>query len=130
MVRRLSYAAGGMVCVTLAGVSAQAATPQNPQPAPADAKRYVVFGCVSRATPAANNSAAASPKFLITDARGDKPVAYRLDGDESTLTFHVGHTVEVSGPLSTAPSSTGGPNALVLKVNSLTYLSLTCKSTK
>ncbi len=131
MVRRLSYAAGAMVCATVVGVAAYAATPQNPPPASSDAKRYVVFGCISREM-MATNSAAASPKFFITDTRGDKPTVYRLDGDESTLILHVGHTVEISGPLSVPPAGATGPNAnaLVLRVNTLTYLSATCKSTK
>jgi len=130
MNKHLSYAIGALVCAASVEIWAQTPAPQNPQPAPATARRYVVIGCVSRVTPSAPSTAAAPPQFLITDNRGDTPVVYRLDGDANDLTFHVGHTVEVSGPLTVTPASGSNPGTLVLKVSALAYLTTTCKSPK
>lgn len=123
------YALCAMVCGAFVGIRAQVPVPSNPQPASANDRRYVVLGCVSRETPPAGSSAAAPPRFLITDIRGDKPVVYRLDGDTGELTFHVGHSVEVSGPLS-ASAAGANANALILKVSTLAYLAPTCKTSK
>jgi hypothetical protein len=105
------------------------------------ARKFVAIGCVSREAPGPATTArggsgnpgnpgnnVAAPRFLLTDTRGDKPTIYRLDGDEAELTFHVGHTVEVSGPLSAGPAGATGPNAnaLVMKIATLAYLSKTC----
>ena len=131
MNKHLSYAIGAIACAASVEIWAQTPAPQNPQPAPANARRYVVIGCVSRAMPSAPGSTpGAAPQFLITENRGDTPVVYRLDGDANDLTFHVGHTVEISGPLTVAPASGSNPSALVLKVSSLSYIATTCKSLK
>lgn len=130
MNKHLSHAIGALACAASVEVWAQTPAPQNSQPAPANARRYIVTGCLSRTTPSASASSAAPPQFLITDNRGDTPVVYRLDGDENDLTFHVGHTVEISGPLTVAPASGSNPSTLVLKVSTLTYLATTCKSLK
>jgi hypothetical protein len=121
-----------LIGALFAGVVARGQTPENLQRPPAN--RFVAVGCVSRepASPPGRGAAASVPRFLITDNRGDTPTVYRLDGDEAGLTFHVGHTVEVSGPLSVPPAGLTGSNAkaLILKVNSLTYVSPTCKFLK
>ena len=133
MNKYVSCAIGAMACAASIEIWAQAPAPPRPQAAPANARPFVIPGCVSRETPSASTgTAAAPPQFLITDSRGDKPVVYRLDGDVSELTFHVGHMVEISGPLTAPPASRTGPNAnaLVIKVSTLTYLSTTCKSLK
>ena len=100
---------------TGAGIGAQTG---GLAPAP---QRYVAIGCISREprSPAGN---AARRRYLLTDLRGDRPTVYRLDGgDAATLEFHIGHTVEVSGPL------TIGANAkATLRVSSLTYIGTTC----
>ena len=132
MNKYVSCVIGVMACAASVEIWAQAPTPPRPQPASANARQYVVIGCVSRETPGTSNGGAAAPRFLITDTRGEKPVVYRLDGDVSELTFQVGHTVEIAGPLSAGPAGATGPNAnaLTLKVSTLTYLSTTCKTTK
>ena len=127
MVRALT-AAG-----VLAGAVLTAAQTQTPAPAPPAAARppaaqqkFVAMGCISRETPAAApGGKPATPSFALTDKRGPKPTVYRLEGDEKTLTLHVGHMVEISGPISagTGPNA----NAVVMKVEKLTYISKACK---
>ncbi len=79
------------------------------------ADRFVVLGCISRD---------AQRQFVITDTRAEPPAVYRVNGlDEATLTFHVGHTVEIAGPISPGP-----PKAIT--VESLTYISTTCVKLK
>jgi hypothetical protein len=112
---------------TAAGSLCAQAPAQKPAPA---STRYVAIGCISREAPAAagasRGSAAAS--YFLTDSRGEKPTIYRLEGDSNQLDLHVGHTVEVSGPLSPAPAGGRGANAsaLVLKVSSLVWISTKC----
>jgi hypothetical protein len=91
---------------------------------PAAPLRYVAIGCISRAAGTSASSTAAR-RFLLTDRRGDRPTAYRLEGgDAATLEFHVGHTVEVAGGLTVS----AGTGALTLKVGSLTYVSNSCRN--
>jgi hypothetical protein len=51
------------------------------------------------------------------------------------LTFHIGHTVEIAGPLTLGPGAGSdshgiAPGPKVLKVASLTYLATTCLKMK
>jgi hypothetical protein len=116
----------------LAGAVLTAAQTQTPAPAaaarpPAAAQqKFVAMGCITRETPAATPGGKTPlPSFVLTDKRGPKPTVYRLEGDEKTLTLHVDHMVEVSGPIS---AGTGvNANAIVLKVEKLTYISKSCK---
>jgi hypothetical protein len=112
----------GCATVTLA---AQSPAPQSS--AASSGRRFVAIGCVSRTGAATAGSKRSN--YVLTDTRGEPPLPplrYRLDGDESTLSLHVGHTVEVSGPL-TAGGGGSGPAALpVLKVSALTYISKSC----
>jgi hypothetical protein len=100
--------------------------PQRAAAGSSAATRFVVIGCVSR-----NGS---SGPFVLTDTRGDQPVAYRLDGDASKLDLHVGHTLEVAGTLSPAAATGRGGSApapaAVLKVQSLTWIAKSCMKTK
>jgi len=82
------------------------------------APRYVAIGCVSR------QGTAASPRYVITDTRGGSPTTYRLDGDAAELARHVGHTVEVSGPIVQPRPGATGPS--VLKVGSLVWIASSC----
>ena len=92
--------------------------------APAAPLRYVAIGCISRAAGTSAGSTG-TRRFVLTDRRGDRPTAYRLEGgDAAALEFHVGHTVEIAGGLTVS----AGTGALTLKVGSLTYVSNSCKN--
>ena len=132
MERALQAASAAIVCATTIGLSATQTAPQNPGQA-STARKYVVIGCISReerSTPSRGNAAPAGPTFTVTDTRGDSPATYRLGGDAEQLGLHVGHTVEISGPITTPPGARGGGNAgpavPTLTVQSLTYISTTC----
>jgi hypothetical protein len=111
-------AAAAMLVAAAAGLQAQ----NTPAQAAAAGQRFVALGCVSRDTSGGNASAMS---FILTDTRGAQPTIYRLEGDEKLLTFHVGHTVEVAGPL-TPVASDPGKNTFVMKVGQLTYISTSC----
>lgn len=74
--------------------------------------RYTAIGCLTR------QGTAAAPRYVVTDPRGTKPTVYRLEGDAALLAVHVGHTVEVTGPMR--------PNGM-LRVNSLVWIASSCK---
>jgi hypothetical protein len=82
-------------------------------------RRAIVIGCVGR------EGTGQAARFVITDTRPQAPVQYRLDGDTDLLRFHVGHLVEIAGPVAVVKGS-GGTTAGTLKVEALTYLSMTC----
>ena len=130
----LSCALSAIACTATIGLWAQTPTPQRPQSNAGDTTRFVVIGCVSggsQGSPAANRTVASSPRFLITDTRGDPPLVYRLDGDASTLQLHVGHTLEISGTLSAPSPADAGPNAApVMKVGSLTWIATSCRKAR
>jgi hypothetical protein len=124
-----SCAIGAIACAATVGLVGQTAIAQAPSSG--SARRSVVIGCISRDTEgstAANRGAATGARFIITDTRGAAASVYRLDGDQSQLAIHVGHTLEIAGSIS-AGSGTGrgNANAPVLKVESLTYISTSCQ---
>ena len=132
MERRFQAASAAIVCAATIGLSATQSAPQSPGQA-STPRKFVVIGCVSRegrSAPPAGSAAQDRPTFAITDTRGDSPSTYRLEGDAEQLGLHVGHTVEISGPVTTGPSGRGGGNASsavpTLKVQSVTYISTTC----
>ena len=132
MERGLRVAIGAIVCAATIGRAAAQTAPQPPGQAPA-ARNHVVIGCVSRqgpGTPSAGGAAPARATFTITDTRGNPPATFRLDGDAEQLRLHVGHTLEIAGPIAAGSSARGGVNASpalpTLKVQSLTYISTTC----
>lgn len=132
MERWLRAASAAMVCAATIGLSAAQTAPQNPGQS-STARKYVVIGCVSgegQSAPSAGRGAPARPTFTITDTRADPPATYRLDGDAGQLGLHVGHTVEIAGPITTVPGARAGGNASravsTLTVQSLTYISTTC----
>src|SRR5262245_66680491 len=110
-----------LAAVTCAALAAHVSAGQRGENNQAKQDQYVILGCVSRQAGGARGSST----YLITDTRGEKPVIYRLDGDAATLDFHVGHYVEVAGPL-TAPARGGASARLTLKVVRLSYLSKDC----
>jgi hypothetical protein len=91
------------------------------------AQHFVVLGCITR-QPA---SARGASTYFLTDTRGEKPVVYRVDGDPAVLEFHVGHYVEIAGPLSTpARGANAGAAAFQIKVERLSYLLKDCPASK
>jgi hypothetical protein len=129
---RSRAAIGAIICAAAIGLSAeQTGAPQNPDHA---ARNHVVIGCISREGPSttSRDDAAAGTTFVITDTRGKPPLKYRLEGDADQLRMHVGHTLEIAGrivPAATARSdATAGESLPTLKVQSLTYISMTCSN--
>jgi cytochrome c-type biogenesis protein CcmE len=121
MARTIAAAIGAALWIGLA--AAQTGKLKDTQLNPdgvAASKRAVVIGCVSR-----DGNGQAS-RYLITDTRMKTPVQYRLDADPDLLRFHVGHMVEVAGPLAVARGAAGTGNAGTIKVEALTYLSTMC----
>jgi hypothetical protein len=121
--------AAGVLAGAVVLTAAQTQTPAPPAaagPPAASQQKFVAMGCITRETPTATpGGKTPPPSFVITDKRGPKPTVYRLEGDEKTLTLHVDHMVEVSGPIS---AGTGvNANAIVMKVEKLTYISKACK---
>ena len=92
-------------------------TQQNPGTVSAGNGNYIVLGCVT------SEGSGATPTYVITDSRATPPARYRLDGDPDLLRLHVGHTLEVGGPI--APVS-GGGGLPTLKAVAVTYVSPTC----
>ncbi len=127
MERRVRAAVAAILWATLIGLpAAQTGIPKgtqlNPGRVTPGAGNFVVIGCVSR------EGQNTPPMFVITDSRSKPPARYRLDGDADLLRMHVGHTVEIGGPITPASGTRGGANAssLTLTVLSLTYISTTC----
>jgi len=124
-------------------------------PAQGAAKAITIEGCVARSATATattgavgtTGAASAATAFILekaakpaaassTDTASSNVIAptYRLDADESKLTPHVGHKVEVTGTVEAAmPSSTGAASASTgaamapkFKVDSVKMLAATC----
>jgi hypothetical protein len=89
---------------------------------------FVSIGCVARSS---------NGEFLVTDWRGGErppvagappfaardPLVFRLQGDEEMLNFHVGHEVQIGGPVVEKADASRPP---AMKVESILYLSRTC----
>ena len=125
METRLRAAISAIVWLAMIGIpAAQTGIPKgtqlNPGRVSAGNGNVIVIGCVSR------QGQGASAAFIITDPRPKPPAPFRLDGDADLLRMHVGHTVEIGGPVT--PASGGAAAAPTLKVQSLTYISTTCSS--
>ncbi len=104
---RVSCAIVAITCAATDGLRAQTPAPPGPPRNSISAQRFVIIGCVSRETETAapGRGPATGRQFLLTDTRSDPPSVYRLDGDETVLTFHIGHTVEIAGPLTLGPGA-------------------------
>lgn len=70
--------------------------------------------------------------YTLTDSAG---MTYKLEGDTSKLTAHVGHEVQISGTTSgasaassTAASATAGDQHSTLNVMKVKHIAKTCKS--
>jgi hypothetical protein len=119
-----------------------------------DAKSKVtVTGCLEKATASptgttgAAGASADTAKFVLNDVTAGAPPAggtagaagtsgsarptassYRIDGDDSKLTPHVGHKVEIMGTVDAASAGTGSASAggPKLKVDSVKMVAATC----
>ena len=125
METRVRVAISGIVWSAMVGIlGAQTGIPKgtqlNPGRVSAGNGIAIVIGCVSR------QGAGVSSAFIITDPRPKPPAPYRLDGDADLLRMHVGHTLEIGGPVASGAATP----ALTLKVQSLTYISPTCSQQK
>jgi hypothetical protein len=137
-----------IVCAAAVSVSAQ--TPPTPpaadtQPSYGSASNKItVTGCVERAkepaTPTGTTGAAAADtKFVLnnvmasaapttpetagTSGRASIASSYRLDAEESKLSPHVGHKIEVTG---TVGDKAMGATPAKLKVESVKMVAATC----
>jgi hypothetical protein len=112
-------------CLLILAATASASRAQTTTPAP---QTFVAIGCLTTHMPPGGKTAT----FIVTDARGERPTIYRLDGDSATLKLHVGHTVEVRGPLT--PGSTGAKDAVaaapLMKVQTMMWIASTCQAQK
>ena len=129
MDRTMRVATGAIAWAVALGLSSTGtAALQSPaRGSQGQARNFVVLGCVSREAPsptAGRGGQAASP-FILTDTRATPPARYRLDGSVEQLQLHVGHTLEVAGPL-TAAAPGGGATMPTVKVQSVTYISASC----
>jgi hypothetical protein len=127
MERRVRAAIGAIVWSMMTALAAaQLGIPKdtqlNPGRVTAGAGNFIVIGCVGR------EGQSTPPVFAITDSRSKPPAQYRLEGDADLLRLHVGHTVEIGGPITSASGTRSDANASAptLKVQSLTYISTTC----
>ena len=91
---------------------------------------FLSIGCVQKS---------ANGEFRITDWRGAQqasvanappiaarpPLVLRLQGDQDMLNFHVGHEVEITGPIIEAATASLPAK---IKVQSILYLSRACWS--
>jgi hypothetical protein len=137
---------GTLVAIALtATVAAQQPPPaaQQPPPTAAPAARadssdkVVVTGCIQRGiqspvgTTGAPGAAAADAKFILTKASPASdatatPKTYRLDADDSQLTAHVGHKVEVTGTVDAKPAPGDAASPAKLKVASVKMIAASC----
>jgi hypothetical protein len=127
MNKGLSAACATIVWATLMALpAAQTGIPKstelNPGRVAPGNGNFIVIGCVSR------EGQGTPPTFVITDSRSKPPARYRLEGDADLLRLHVGHTVEIGGPITPASAARGGANAATpsFRIESLIYISTTC----
>jgi hypothetical protein len=143
------------VLATGIAVLAQAQTSPQTSPAQSAAKSVTVTGCVQRAEEGATGTTgttggATRTKFILAKAsiKPDQmagttgttaaPPAtaiaseYKLDTDESKVSAHVGHKVEVTGEIEQPSMSEQKPpasaaNAPTLKVDTVKMVAATCQ---
>lgn len=140
------WKAGTLVAIALTAAATVAAQQPPPQPPPASAAsssdKVVVTGCIQRGiqspvgTSGAAGAAADASKFILTKASPVSdatatPKTYRLDAEDSALTAHVGHKVEITGTLDAAKPVAGDPAASAtspskLKVASVKMIAASC----
>jgi hypothetical protein len=136
---------GTLVAIALAAtatVAAQQPPPaqQPPASAPSSSDKVVVTGCIQRGiqspvgTTGAAGAAADASKFILTKASPASdatatPKTYRLDAEDSQLTAHVNHKVEITGTLDATAKPAAGDAAAPakLKVTSVKMVAASCE---
>jgi hypothetical protein len=137
---------GTLVAIALTATATLAA--QQPPPpasppasAPSSSDKVVVTGCIQRGiqspvgtTGTAAPAAADASKFILTKASPASdatatPKTYRLDAEDSQLTAHVNHKVEITGTLDAAAKPAAGDAAAPakLKVTSVKMVAASCE---
>lgn len=144
--------AGGAQTPSTGG--AQPPSTGAPSAASSDAKNTVtVTGCLAKASASSTpTTGAAAPadtaKFVLNDVTADAPSSatagaagtsgsarptastYRIEGDDSKLTPHVGHKVAITGTVDSrsagAASATAGADGPKLKVESVKMIAASC----
>ncbi len=137
---------GTLVAIALTATATIAAQqppgpPSAQQPpaasAPSSSDKVVVTGCIQRGiqspvgTTGAAGAAADASKFILTKASPASdatatPKTYRLDADDSQLTAHVGHKVEVTGSIDAKPAPGDAAAPSKLKVASVKMIAASC----
>ncbi len=79
------------------------------------ASRSVAIGCLSQ------QQANGRTQYVLTDTRSSPPTTFILEGDPASISWHVGHSLEVVGTLTPA-----GANTFNMKVTSVVYISNSC----
>lgn len=77
--------------------------------------RGVAIGCLSQ------QQANGRTQYVLTDTRSSPATTFILEGDPASINWHVGHSLEVVGAVSSA-----GANTFNMKVTSVTYISNSC----
>jgi hypothetical protein len=155
MKRTRSGIFAAFACAFAVSVAAQTPPPQEQQPprptgtSGAQSNKITVTGCLERSkdtsAPTGTSGSAASDtsKFVLNNitpsaaAPGtagtsgstmSKASSYRLDGEDSKLTPHIGHKVEITGTVDNSASATGASMSAAskLKVDSVKMVAATC----
>jgi hypothetical protein len=127
MKRLQSSMFAAVACALTVSVSAQTTPPTGgvTQPTFGADKKITITGCLERS----KESVATSDRFILNNIvpnapsmtgtagtsgseKAPKASSYRLDGDDSKLSPHLGHKVEITGTVEDRPmSATGTPGA-------------------
>ena len=118
-----SRAAGVLACATIVMAFGHPLTVTAQQGA-ATGARVVVIGCL-RASGQGRAGGGANAALTIVDFRGGPSPTFQVDGSDTRLNWHVGHTIEIAGTI--APGGArGGAMAQRLNVQSVNYISTSC----
>jgi hypothetical protein len=107
--------------------AAQSYPSQTGQTASSDSADRTVQGCLN----------GSGGNYTLTDHEGN---SYKLSGEPSKLSEHLGHEIEITGTLASVPESPGastaagsapgpkGGTAVVINVTTVKHVSDTCKT--
>ena len=127
MKRLQSSMFAAVACALTVSVSAQTtpATGGGAQPTVGEDKKVTITGCLERS----NESVATNDRFVLNNIvpntpttvgtagtsgsdKAPKATSYRLDAEDSKLSSHVGHKIEITGTLEDRPmTGPGTPGA-------------------